>query len=72
MLAIGVHKPGSPPLASSHKWCSLFVLRKPQLVHATEDAITIPAAAGWHTSIHTVNQKRKELILVFVKKDHSC
>ena len=72
MLAIGVHKPGSPPLASSHKWCSLFVLRKPQLVHAMEDAITVPAAAGWHTSIHAVNQKWKDLILVFVKKDHSC
>ncbi|AII45118.1 hypothetical protein KR49_01390 [Synechococcus sp. KORDI-49] len=48
------------------------MLRKPQLVHATEDAITIPAAAGWHTSIHTVNQKWKDLILVVVKKDHSC
>ena len=72
MLAIGVHKPGSPSLASSHKWSSLFVLRKPQLVHATKDAITIPAAAGWHTSINAVNQKWKDLILVVVKKDHSC
>ena len=71
MLAIGVHKPVSPSLASSHKRSCLFVVIKPQLVHATQDAITVPAAAGWHTSIHTVKKKWKDLILIVVKKDHS-
>jgi hypothetical protein len=71
MLAIGVHKPGSPSVASSHKRSCLFVVIKPQLVHATQDAITVPASTGWHTSINTVKKKWKDLILVVVKKDHS-
>ena len=68
-LATGVHKPGSTVLASSHEGIGVIVI-KTKLVHPPENAFAVSAVARGHTLAYTMQKQRKDLIFIFVKKNH--